>query len=551
MHIFLGLIGLLILAVLTMSLLNRYFKKSTREFALVRTGFGGRRVVLDGASLVLPFLHQCELISLRGHQLVLELSASQALITRDSLRADVSVEFSLRVGEDERDVSLAATVLGAQSVNSEDLHELLKGRLRDAIQRVVAVKSLADLHGGRAQFSADVAEVLQQQLRSYGLIVDAVSLLQIDQAPLSAFDQNNVFDAAGLRRVSESLSEQRLQRAAIEAHADVSVRETELESLRKRLELEQQQSDIELSQRQRIEISRAQSEADIECSRQQSQRKSEEARLSREREVRRLEIARDQALREEEAKALEKSESAQIEAQVLLSQRRADESVARAEAELKRAGLVQAQEKIQREKETLAAERVAEVAMIKQRHLNDLRAEESAKQEDIKLASAKAEAEIAALRAESDRVLGDAQAHVMAARTQAENSCSTLLLEHKLELEKVRMLPQLAKRMCKPLEKIESIRINHLGGLGGGSSGGGDSPLGDSLQQVLGMAVQLPAMKKLGEEIGMDFDPQIAGKTADAAGRMQGAQSKHAEKAAVAEQENTERTSNNPQENEL
>jgi flotillin len=33
------------------------------------------------------------------------------------------------------------------------------------------------------------------------------------------------------------------------------------------------------------------------------------------------------------------------------------------------------------------------------------------------------------------------------------------------------------------------------------------------------MSVQLPMMKKIGEEIGLDFDAQLAGRTADAAGR--------------------------------
>jgi flotillin len=33
------------------------------------------------------------------------------------------------------------------------------------------------------------------------------------------------------------------------------------------------------------------------------------------------------------------------------------------------------------------------------------------------------------------------------------------------------------------------------------------------------MSVQLPMMKKLGDEIGLDFDAQLAGRTADAAGR--------------------------------
>jgi flotillin len=40
------------------------------------------------------------------------------------------------------------------------------------------------------------------------------------------------------------------------------------------------------------------------------------------------------------------------------------------------------------------------------------------------------------------------------------------------------------------------------------------------MDQILAMAVRLPAMKQMGEEIGLDFDPNIAGRTADYANRI-------------------------------
>lgn len=527
MQIFLSLLLVLIVALIAIAILHRYYRKSSREFAIVRTGFGGRRVELDGAALVLPFLHQAESIPLRSHRLVLDKRGKEALVTGDSLRVDVVTEFSVRVAADELSVATAASTLGAQSIHSEDLDELLRGRLSDAVQQVVAKFSLAGLHKGRHEFSVSVNDILQPSLNDYGLVLDAVSLLQLDQASLETFDQNNVFDAVGLRQLSQTLSEQRLQRVNIDAQTEVSVRETELASLRKRLELEQQQSDLELAQRQRIEVSRAQSDADIESTRQQAQQRSEEARLSRERDLRQLKISHDLTVREEETKAHERAESVQIEAQVSLAHKRAEESSARATAETKRSALVQAQEQILLEKESLAAERNAAVALIRQRHLSVMHAEESASREQIKLAGAQTAADVTKLQAEAKRLLGEAKAQRIAAIVNAENLSAEHLLEHKIALEKVRVLPEVAKRMAKPLEKIDSIRINHLGGMGAGAGAHtNQSPLGDSLQQVMGLAVQMPALKKLGEEIGLDFDPQLGGRMADAAGRVQGALAK-------------------------
>jgi flotillin len=66
--------------------------------------------------------------------------------------------------------------------------------------------------------------------------------------------------------------------------------------------------------------------------------------------------------------------------------------------------------------------------------------------------------------------------------------------------------------MVKPAEKIDSIRINQLNGLGPGQGGGQgpQAPVNQALDAILGMAVQLPALKKLGDEIGVTFDKGVA-----------------------------------------
>ena len=75
----------------------------------------------------------------------------------------------------------------------------------------------------------------------------------------------------------------------------------------------------------------------------------------------------------------------------------------------------------------------------------------------------------------------------------------------------------------KPVEKIDSIKINQISGIGGvgGSGEGVDGAFGAAMDQLLGMAVRLPAMKRMGEEIGLDFDANLAGRTADYANRIE------------------------------
>ena len=92
----------------------------------------------------------------------------------------------------------------------------------------------------------------------------------------------------------------------------------------------------------------------------------------------------------------------------------------------------------------------------------------------------------------------------------------------KLDMTKLETLPGLVGQMMKPAEKIDSIRINHITGMGGSSSGGGSSgatagPGGEGpvvnqvVDGVLSMALQLPAVKKLGEEVGLNIADGVSG----------------------------------------
>ena len=45
--------------------LNRYYRKASREVALIRTGAGGQRVIIEGGCLALPFLHKISEVNMK------------------------------------------------------------------------------------------------------------------------------------------------------------------------------------------------------------------------------------------------------------------------------------------------------------------------------------------------------------------------------------------------------------------------------------------------------------------------------------------------------
>jgi flotillin len=56
----LGIVVAIVVIAIVVVFLNRFYRKSTRDVALVRTGFGGQRIVISGGCLALPFLHKID-----------------------------------------------------------------------------------------------------------------------------------------------------------------------------------------------------------------------------------------------------------------------------------------------------------------------------------------------------------------------------------------------------------------------------------------------------------------------------------------------------------
>ena len=167
-------------------------------------------------------------------------------------------------------------------------------------------------------------------------------------------------------------------------------------------------------------------------------------------------------------------------------------------------------------RERAVAEREKEVALI--------RATEQAAVDDTRVKSeagtiremALAESEARNMRSQAMRGELLAESEGKAALVKAENSQRDELIRMKLDMHRLDTLPEVVREMVKPAEKIDSIRINQITGFGGpsgpGGGGGGDQPVVNQVVDgILSMALQLPAVRKLGEEIGINIGDGLAG----------------------------------------
>ncbi|MEP2718259.1 flotillin domain-containing protein [Pseudophaeobacter sp.] len=515
-----------LLALVGIWFLHRFYAKATLDSALVRTGFGGRRVVTDGGCIALPILHQMQKVSMGALNFSVTRQGREAVLTRDRLRADVTFGFELRVSPTEEGIATAAQALGQRIARGGDtIHEVLSGALVNAIQNAAARRSLEEIHLDRGGFAQEVAQAIEAQAQQLGLTLVSTSLITVDQSDLSQLNENNAFNAEGMRRLAELVADQRKERVRIETEAETAVRTSRLAQHQRQLELQREEREAEITQQEYLSKLEADAKSREAQAREVAKLASETARIESDNRAKAAQVEQDEILRKSEMAALLSLEEAKIANDIQLARKRAEEAEAKAAEEQARALVILAGEEVQAQKERAIAERERNTARLQQEKELELEEARVKRDVDTLLIRAQAETTAASKAAEAERARMQAEAEGRVALNSAENTLSDAIIRMRLEERKLDRLPEIMTQMMKPVEKIDSIKINQISGAGsapgaGAAGEGVDGAFGAAMDQILGMAVRLPAMKQMGEEIGLDFDANLAGRTADYANRI-------------------------------
>lgn len=494
------IIALIVVVAALVALAAAFYERATNAVSLVRTGIGGRRVVIDGGTLALPWFHEVARVNMQSIRLDVQRRGDQALITRDRLRVDVGAEFYLSVPPTEEAVARAAQTLGRRSFQPEELRALIEGMFVDALRSVAARMTMDELHEDRAGFMAQVAEGPKAALARYGLQLDSVSLTGLDQTPFAALDENNAFNAVGLRKLAEVIAVSKKERAEIEGETAVSVRRAAMEAARRKLEIELEERRAEIAQAQAVEALLASQLAEVARSKAEAEQAAAAARIRMEQEIQAADIAREQAIREAEIARARALEAAEQDRAVALAAKSQEESRAQAEADLARAEAVKAREAIETARAGAEAQRRRDLALI----AAEAEAQATARRAAIAAASARETAadkvETARLEAEASLALRRAEAEALKARIEAENGRSDAVLAHEAELARLEAMPRIVGEMVKPAEKIGNINVTQVGTVEGSRGA-----ILQALDSVLEQAVHAPGLHRLLDRITDDI----------------------------------------------
>ena len=545
-----GLFSIIILGIV----FSRLYRKTTKELTFVRTGFGGEKVVVDGGALILPILHDYIDINMQSMKVTVARSKSDSFITKDRMRVDITADFYIRVGEDRESISRAAQTLGKKTIDLRELTGLIEGKLIATLRSVASSMEMKELHEKRDEFSSQVKNAIEADLSKNGLQLESVSLTSLDQTAKEFFNENNAFDAEGLTSLTQTIEERKKLRNDIERSTEVQIAQKNYETQSEKFEIQRKQAEAEATQQTKIANFQAEQEA-LRAKEAESRRKEaeeakivankaiEEAQINKARAIETVEIEKARAIREAEINKEKAVELANQSKNIEIAKKVEEEAAAKTLANEKKALEAASFEKIKTSSETEQAERAKKLALIEaQKEAEQLsiektvaaKAEKEAEENLAEAAKIKAmgasealkikataEAEAIKITAEANRLNYEVEAKGKTEINNAENIVSAEILENRFKLALIEFMPQIIAQVVKPAEKIDSIKIVQMAGLGGANqsgagsnTNGGVSNAGASLSDQivnasLNYKVNAPIIDDLMKQVGIDLNGGI------------------------------------------
>lgn len=487
--IFAGLIGILvILLLLAIWGYTKVYVITPNNEAFVRTGgifVKEKKVILHGGCIVVPGFHELTSVPLREISIDVVRQGNLAVRTKDYLRANMRVTFYVCISAEKEAILIAAQRLSKKGKISEaDIKEALEKRADDAIRAAAKRKEIREIDSDKLGFAEEVLNLIQQDLRKVGLTLNNIAISEIEES--DTYDENNFFDAQGVRLRTETIQKsikQKLdvelqtqrEKREIELSTQIAIEQQELEAEKQSLNINKDKEDAKLTQRKEIEFLKAQREREIQESQDQEAAKVqrnkilqekavEEEKIKQELLVRQSQIEADialeeqtkllkvtQALQQQEAEVAEIDrektvDASRLRAQILIAEAEQESKIAQqttviaiaekekerflAEAEKAQAeeGVLTAKmvEDAEREQRlsAIAAEREAQEKRISEENVVEIDVFRRRRQAEISRQAAELEAKSIRTLAEANRYKEFAEAESKRALIEAENALS-------------------------------------------------------------------------------------------------------------------------------
>ncbi|WP_309400250.1 flotillin family protein [Cerasicoccus maritimus] len=259
------------------------YRKTPQGQALVRTGFGGIRVSFSGIWQVF-FAHMLEEMDISIKRVRVDRRAKEGLICRDNIRADITVDFFVRVNDTVDDVKKVATAIGCgRASDPEQIKVLFDAKFSEALKTVGKQFDFEELYIEREKFRDEIIKVIGVDLNGY--VLDDVAIDFLEQTSLTELNPDNILDAEGIKKITDRTSREKILANQIDQDRIKTITKQNVEAREAVLELEKQQAEAEQKQKREIAVITSREEAEAARVHEEQRLRADQARIATDEEL--------------------------------------------------------------------------------------------------------------------------------------------------------------------------------------------------------------------------------------------------------------------------
>jgi uncharacterized membrane protein YqiK len=260
-------------------MVSRLFRKVPQGQALVVSKWRTVVVTFTG-QVVIPVIHKSEIMDISVKNIQIERRGKgNGLICKDNIRADISVEFFVKVDPTEQAVKKVAQAIGCERASDiQTLNTLFAAKFSEALKTVGKKFEFESLYTDRDSFRDEIVEIIGKDLNGY--VLEDVAIDYLEQTPLADFDPDNILDADGIRKITERTAIQHIEtNKAEQLEREETTRRT-VDADKAVFEMERDRAEAQARQQQEIRTVQATADAAASQVEEAERQKAESARIT-------------------------------------------------------------------------------------------------------------------------------------------------------------------------------------------------------------------------------------------------------------------------------
>ena len=417
------------------------------------------RILIGRAGIKVPFFERVDTLYLG--QMTVDIKTEQSVPTNDFINVNVDAVAKVRIGTSEEAIQLAAkNFLNKDPLQiTSDLQDSLQGNMRE----IIGTLALKTINTDRDSFSDQVMEKASKDMNKLGIEILSCNIQNVT-------DEKGLISDLGMDNTSRIKKDAAIAKA--QAERDVAIAQAEADKAANEArvlaetEIAQKNNALEIKKaelKKQADTVNAEADAAYAIQEQEQQKTIQAATVN----AQIAKAEREAELKQKEVIVRQQELAAQVEKQADAEKYRAEQQ---AEAAL-----------IQRQKNAEAAKYEREKEA--QARMAEAEAQKYAAEQEAEGIRAKYDAEAAGIaakgvaEAESIRAKGIAEAEAMEKKAEAYRKYNGAAMAEMM----IRIMPQMAAEIAKPLSQIDKINIYGTGT----DAGAGASQISGSMPVIM------------------------------------------------------------------